>query len=123
MEQTQTNPNQSPPKNDFMHKLALQIVERRNLIFLIVIILLIFSVISKSWVTVENDLTTYLPDGSDTRQALDVMEDEFTTYGTADVMVANVTQEEAQELADKLEEIEGVQSLMWQQYSRNFMTL
>ena len=69
MEQTQTNPNQSPPKNDVMHKLALQIVERRNLIFLIVIILLIFSVISKSWVTVENDLTTYLPDESDTRAA------------------------------------------------------
>ena len=120
MEQTQTNPNQSPPKNDFMHKLALQIVERRNLIFLIVIILLIFSVISKSWVTVENDLTTYLPDGSDTRQALDVMEDEFTTYGTADVMVANVTQEEAQELADKLEEIEGVQSLSYDETTAHY---
>ena len=120
MEQTQTNPNQSPPKNDFMHKLALQIVERRNLIFLIVIILLIFSAISKSWVTVENDLTTYLPDESDTRQALDVMEDEFTTYGTADVMVANVTQKEAQELADKLEEIEGVQSLSYDETTAHY---
>ena len=111
MEQTQEFQGAAPPKNDFMHKLARQIVERRNLIFLIVIILFIFSLISRNWVSVENDLTTYLPGTSETRQALDVMEEQFTTYGTADVMVANVTQEEAQALADKLTELEGVQSL------------
>lgn len=116
----QTKPKQSPPNNDFMHKLALQIVERRNLIFLVVVILLIFSVIAKNWVSVENDLTTYLPDTSDTRQALDTMETEFTTYGTADVMVANVTQEEAQELADKLETLEGVQSLSYDETTAHY---
>ena len=35
---------QEQPKNDFMHKLALQIVERRNLVFLIVILGAIFTV-------------------------------------------------------------------------------
>ena len=35
---------QAAPKNDVMHKIARQIVERRNLIFLIVVILLIFSI-------------------------------------------------------------------------------
>ena len=93
---------QAAPKNDVMHKVARQIMERRNLIFLIVVILLIFSVISRSWVSVENDLTTYLPETSGTRQALDIMEEEFTTYGTADVMVANIGPERAQELADQL---------------------
>ena len=93
---------QAAPKNDVMHKVACQIVERRNLIFLIVVILLIFSVISRSWISVENDLTTYLPETSGTRQALDIMEEEFTTYGTADVMVANIGPERAQELADQL---------------------
>ena len=93
---------QAAPKNDVMHKVACQIVERRDLIFLIVVILLIFSVISRSWVSVENDLTTYLPETSGTRQALDIMEEEFTTYGTADVMVANIGPERAQELADQL---------------------
>ena len=34
---------QAAPKNDVMHKVACQIVERRNLIFLIVVILLIFT--------------------------------------------------------------------------------
>ena len=102
---------QTAPKNDVMHKIARQIVERRNLIFLIVVILLIFSVISKNWVKVENDLTTYLPDTSGTRQALDVMDEQFVTYGTADVMVANITQDKAQDLADDLAGLKGVQSV------------
>ena len=111
---------QAAPKNDVMHKLARQIVERRNLIFLIVVILLIFSVISKNWVHVENDLTTYLPDTSGTRQALDVMDEEFTTYGTADVMVANIGPERAQELADQLAELKGVQTVDYDETSAHY---
>ena len=111
---------QAAPKNDVMHKIARQIVERRNLIFLIVVILLIFSVISKNWVKVENDLTTYLPDTSGTRQALDVMDEQFTTYGTADVMVANVGPERAQELADQLAEIKGVQTVDYDETSAHY---
>ena len=42
---------QEQPKNDFMHKLALQIVERRNLVFLIVILGTIFSIFSRSCLT------------------------------------------------------------------------
>ena len=108
------------PKNDVMHKVACQIVERRDLIFLIVVILLIFSVISRSWVSVENDLTTYLPETSGTRQALDIMEEEFTTYGTADVMVANIGPERAQELADQLAELKGVQTVDYDETSSHY---
>ena len=111
---------QAAPKNDVMHKVARQIVERRNLIFLIVVILLIFSVISRSWVSVENDLTTYLPETSGTRQALDIMEEEFTTYGTADVMVANIGPERAQELADQLAELKGVQTVDYDETSSHY---
>ena len=111
---------QAVPQNDFMHKMARQIVERRNLIFLVVVILLIFSMISRNWVSVENDLTTYLPDTSETRQALDIMDDQFTTYGTADVMVANIGPERAQELADQLAELKGVQSISYDETSSHY---
>ena len=111
---------QAAPKNDVMHKVARQIVERRNLIFLIVAILLIFSVISKDWVNVENDLTNYLPDTSGTRQALDIMDEQFVTYGTADVMVANIGPERAQELADELAEIKGVQTVDYDETSSHY---
>ena len=97
----------------FMEKLSTFIVDKRNLIFLITIIGLIFSAFSRNWVQVENDLTFYLPDDSQTKQALAVMDEQFVTYGTAEVMVANVTPAQAQKLADKLRDIEGVQSLTY----------
>ena len=102
---------QEQPKNDFMHKLALQIVERRNLVFLIVILGTIFTIFSRSWVKVESDLTTYLPKTSETRMGLDIMEKEFTTYGSADVMVANITPDEADRLNDELAGLRGIQMI------------
>lgn len=55
---SQTNANSAT----FMEKLSTFIVDKRNLIFLITIIGLIFSAFSRNWVQVENDLTFYLPD-------------------------------------------------------------
>ena len=63
----------------FMEKLSTFIVDKRNLIFLITIIGLIFSAFSRNWVQVENDLTFYLPDDSQTKQALAVMDEQFVT--------------------------------------------
>ena len=99
------------PQIDFMHKLARQIVERRNLVFLFVILAAIFTVFSVRWVKVETDMTTYLPKTSETRMGLDIMDEQFTTYGSADVMVANITPAEADELSDRLTELKGVQML------------
>ena len=98
-------------KNGFMLKVATFIVDKRNLFFLITIIGLIFSLISQSWVKVENELAEYLPDNSEARQGLDVMEDQFITYGSARVMVANITLEQAEELCDELADVDGVQSV------------
>ena len=95
----------------FMVKLATFIVDKRNLIFLITIILLIFSMFSRNWVEVENDLTAYLPEDSQTKQALNVMDGEFITYGTAEVMVANISYADAEDLCETLKEIKGVQSI------------
>ena len=59
--------------SSFLEKVSTFIVDKRNLIFLLVIILLIFSAFSRSWVEVESDLTAYLPDDSQTKKALNVM--------------------------------------------------
>lgn len=97
--------------NSFMTKLAAFIVDKRNLFFLLTIIMLIFSAFSRSWVQVESELAAYLPEDSQTRQALDVMEQEFTTYGSAQVMVANISQDKAEELKDQIAGIKGVQGV------------
>ena len=94
-----------------MLKLATFIVDKRNLFFLITIIALIFSAFSRNWVQVENDLAAFLPDHSETRQGLDVMEEQFTTYGTARVMVANISLAEAETLKETIAGLDGVQSV------------
>ena len=102
------------PKNKeegFMYKFASFIVDKRNLIFLIVAIGLVFSVFSRNWVQVENQLSAYLPKDSETYRGLHLMEDEFITFGTAKVMLVNVTYDEAQAVSERLEAVDGVQSV------------
>ena len=98
-------------KSSGMEKIASFIVDRRNLFFLIYIFAILFSIFSIGWVQVENDITTYLPDDTETRQGLTVMNDNFVTYGSARVMVSNVSYEKAMSLKEQLEDIEGVTSI------------
>ena len=92
----------------FMHRVSEFIVDRRSLIFLVVIIGIIFSIFSMSWVSVQNDLTSFLPDKSDSKAGVDVMMEEFTLYGSAQIMIANVTLDEAWEIKEKIESVEGI---------------
>lgn len=98
-------------KSSGMEKIASFIVDRRNLFFLIYIFAILFSIFSIGWVQVENDITTYLPDDTETRKGLTVMNDNFVTYGSARVMVSNVSYEKAMSLKEQLEDIDGVTSI------------
>lgn len=95
-------------ENSFMIKVSTFIVDRRNLFFLLFGIALIFSVVSMNWVTVENALSAYLPDTTETSQGLERMEEQFVTYGTAKVMVANIPYEEADRIYEELEQFDSI---------------
>ena len=99
------------PKGSGMEKIATFIVDKRNLFFLLYAFALIFSIVATGWVKVENDITTYLPEDTETRQGLTVMNENFVTYGTARVMVSNVTYETAENICSDLESIDGVTSV------------
>ena len=92
----------------FMVKAATFIVDRRNLFFLLFGIALIFSVVSMNWVKVENAMSAYLPDSTETRQGLDRMEEQFITYGTAKVMVTNIPYREAEKISKRIEALDTV---------------
>lgn len=99
------------PKGNAMEKLATFIVDKRNLFFLLYIFSLIFSAVATGWVKVENDITTYLPDTTETRQGLTVMNDNFITYGSARVMVSNISYDTALDLQEVIEDIDGVDTV------------
>ena len=95
----------------FMMKLSTLIVDKRKGFYLIFILLILYSIVSMDKVKVNNDLTSYLPETTETRQGLDLMDEQFLTYGTARVMVCNVTYEEAEKIAERIEEMPGVSML------------
>lgn len=94
--------------NNFMIKLSSFIVDKRKAFLLAFLIGIIFSVVSMNWVQVNNDITTYLPEDTQTRQGLNIMETEFIEYATARVMIDHITYTQAEALVEELEAIEGV---------------
>lgn len=103
-----SKPKKVKEDGGFMVKVATFIVDRRNLFFLLFGIALIFSAVSMNWVKVENSMSAYLPDTTETRQGLDRMEEQFITYGTAKVMVTNIPYSEAEIISEKIEDMESV---------------
>lgn len=97
--------------NQAMLKICGFIVDKRSLFFLLFGILIIFSAISRNWVGVENSMSYYLPGTTETRQGLDLMEEEFITYGTCNVMIANVSYDQAERIYRQLEFMPGVFSV------------
>ena len=104
----------------FMVKVATFIVDKRNLFFLIFGIAIIFSLFSSSWVKVENALSAYLPSSTETSKGLSRMEDEFITYGSAKVMVTNITYETACDISDMIKDMDSVVMLTFDETSDHY---
>ncbi|MFI3207128.1 MAG: MMPL family transporter [Clostridia bacterium] len=100
--------------NSKLFKLSNLIVAKRNLLFFTFVIFIIFSLVSMNWVNVENSLTSYLDEESETLIGLNLMEDEFYTYATATVMISNVDFDTALSISEEIKNIEAVQSLAFE---------
>ena len=83
-------------------------MDKRNLFFLLYVFAFVFCIFSLGWVQVENDVTTYLPEETETRQGIMAMNENFVTFGMAQVMVSNITYETAEQIADTIAAVEGV---------------
>ncbi|WP_081676690.1 efflux RND transporter permease subunit [Butyrivibrio sp. NC3005] len=92
-------------------KIASFIVDKRMLFFLLYILVIIFSVFAKNWVKVEDDLAKYLSDNTETRRTIVLMDDQFTTFGSAKIMVANISYPDAQNMEKKISHMDGVSSV------------
>lgn len=104
----------------FMGRLARLIVEKRNIIFLIFLAALIFCAVSSKWVQVNDDLTKYLPEDTETRHGIDIMEREFTTFGTAEIVVENISYAQAEKILDIIEKTDGVKSVEFDDTTKHY---
>ena len=84
------------------------IVSLRYVIFALFAVACVYCAMSMGKVRINSDLTAFLPDRSETRRGLTVMEEEFVTYGTAQIMVSNVTYERAEALVKAIADVDHV---------------
>ena len=98
-------------KPDVMKAVATGIVNARFAIIAVFVLICVYCGLSIGKVRVNNDLTAFLPDTTETRKGLTIMEDEFLTYGTADVMISNISCQIAQRLADEISRYDHVASV------------
>lgn len=96
------------------------IVNKRKAIEILFVLAIIYSVLCINKVQVNQDITSYLPADSETRQGLSIMDEQFMTYGSAKVMLANVTFNQADSLVDSLENVDGVKEVAFDDSSDHF---
>lgn len=99
--------NQKPSP---LHRASEWIVDHYRLFFVVFAALLVFSAIASGWVKVENDVAAYLPADSETRQGLDIMEQEFQTYGSAKILLRDTDADAAAATAEQIRAVDGVDS-------------
>ncbi len=101
---------------NLMINIATFIVNKRNAFVVLFAIACIYSALSISKVSVIDDLTDYLSDSTETRQGLDIQDEEFITYGSAKVLITNISYENARKAAESLEEIDGISDVLFYDY-------
>lgn len=96
-----------------MEKIAKFIVDKRKAIYFLFAVAIILSMLSMSKVSVNNSISSYLADDTETKRGLDIMDREFETYATTDVMISNITAKEAEKLKDRIAGVEGVKDVSY----------
>ena len=100
-------------KGNLIEKFAAYIVDHRKQLLVIFLVAAIVCAFTSTLTRTNDKLEEYLDEDTDTRQGLTVMDNEFTTYGTAEIMVNNMTFAQAEEIAEKIEAIEGVKEVVF----------
>ncbi|MED3647438.1 MMPL family transporter [Halalkalibacterium halodurans] len=97
-----------------MTDIAAFIIKKRKTIVLSFAILTFISAIALFFVSVNYNMTDYLPDEAQSTKAIEVLEEEFDrTVSNARVMIRDVTVQEALLYKKELEEIDGVSDVIW----------
>ena len=103
-----------------MIKVATFVVDRRNLFFLLFVMAIVFSVISSGWVDVENSLAAYLPETTETKKGMDLMEEEFKTYGSAKVMATNINYSDALKISEEIKSRPDVSMVQFDETEKHY---
>ena len=111
-----------------MRKITDFIINNRHIILILFIILTVISAIVSTKVKTNYDMAEYLPDTSETRIGMDIMEEEFseTETSTLNIMFENLEDEEKLKIENDLKDIDGVEEVDYddtEEYNKDKYTL
>lgn len=111
-----------------MRKITDFIVDKRNIILAIFIILTIIAAVVSTKVNINNDIAKYLPSTSETRIGMDIMEQDFKEIKSSalNVMFKGLNETQKDEILEYLKDIEGVDSVDYdktEDYNKDDYTL
>lgn len=107
-------------KHNGMEALAGFIVDKRVLIITLFLIACVSCIFTAGLVGVEDDISYFLSEETETRQGIEAMEGEFYTFGTARVMLKSISYDRAVLVAEEMSEIEGVKSVSFDDTEQHF---
>ena len=99
-----------------LKKFASFVVEHRNIILIVMIIIAAVNAVLMLQVDINMDMTKYLPDSSDMKQGMDIMNEEFPdnmTSQTIRVMFTDLKDDEKAIVKEKLENISFVDEVTY----------
>lgn len=97
-------------KKNFLVKLGDFIVNFRYLFLGLFVVLAVVCTININNVKVNYDITSYLPDDTETKVGIDLMK-EFGELNQMQVLLTDISYDDAQEKADKIKNIDNVENV------------
>ncbi|MBQ7780278.1 MAG: MMPL family transporter [Clostridia bacterium] len=99
------------------------IVNKRNIVLAVMLVLAVASIICSQFVEINEDMTKYLPDDSNMKAGLDIMEDEFPEMETSNsirVMFDDLTDAQKETVLAELSTIPNVDSVDYDAESSDY---
>lgn len=112
--------NEDENESNIMLKIAAFIVDKRRAFYFLFAAALALSLICIPKVRVNNDISSYLPEETETRRGLTLMDEEFVTYDTEKIMVTTVTAQTAERLKEKIERVDGVKQVEFEDDEKHY---
>ena len=95
-----------------MKKFANKICEKKILILIISLILLVLSFIGMKLTKVNYDILVYLPSDIETIKGQNILTDEFDMGSYSTVVVSNLSSKDIIKLEDKIKDVDGVNNVI-----------
>ncbi|WP_261134387.1 RND family transporter [Bacillus sp. Marseille-Q3570] len=97
-----------------MSNIAARIIKHKKAVVIAFVLIAVISSVAQFFVSVNYNMVDYLPEGAESTQAMEIMEEEFTgSVPDTRVMLTDVSIPEALEYKEKLSAIDGVSDVIW----------